>query len=190
MHDHKCIIRIITRAFRNRAVSILHWECIRLCSKYLRRPGWGPHQGRLSFPFWDQRFHGEANEDKGLLSWKGQRKVKVKSLSRVWLFATPWTVAHQASQSMEFSRQECWSGLPFPSQGTFLTQGLNSCNASRFFTIWATKEKAKKHLYIFKPLHTVHGFPVPTCIYLRQTQLCCSQTITTELTWHCKSTSL
>ena len=42
-------------------------------------------------------------------------KVKVKSLSHVQLFATPWTVAYQAPQSMEFSRQEYWSGLPFPS---------------------------------------------------------------------------
>ena len=42
-------------------------------------------------------------------------KVKVKSLSHVRLFATPWTVAHQAPPSMEFSRQEYWSGLPFPS---------------------------------------------------------------------------
>ena len=41
--------------------------------------------------------------------------VKVKSLSRVRLFATPWTVDYQASLSMEFSRQEYWSGLPFPS---------------------------------------------------------------------------
>ena len=39
--------------------------------------------------------------------------LKVKSLSRVWLFATPWTVA---PPSMGFSRQEYWSGLPFPSQ--------------------------------------------------------------------------
>ena len=46
-----------------------------------------------------------------------QVKVKVKLLSHVWLFATPWTVAHQAPQSMEFSRQEYWSGLPFPSPG-------------------------------------------------------------------------
>ena len=38
-----------------------------------------------------------------------------KSLSRVRLFATPWTVAYQASTSMGFSRQEYWSGLPFPS---------------------------------------------------------------------------
>ena len=43
-------------------------------------------------------------------------KVKVKSLSRVQLFVTQWSVAHQASQSMGFSRQEYWSELPFPSQ--------------------------------------------------------------------------
>ena len=42
-------------------------------------------------------------------------KLKVKSLSRVRLFAVPWTVAHQALLSMGFSRQEYWSGLPFPS---------------------------------------------------------------------------
>ena len=39
----------------------------------------------------------------------------VKLLSRVRLFATPWTVAHQAPLSLGFSRQEYWSGLPFPS---------------------------------------------------------------------------
>ena len=44
-------------------------------------------------------------------------KVKAKLLSRVRLFATPWTVAYQASLSMGFSRQEYWSGLPFPSPG-------------------------------------------------------------------------
>ena len=41
----------------------------------------------------------------------------VKSLSRVWLFATPWTLARQVPLSMGFSRQEYWSGLPFPSPG-------------------------------------------------------------------------
>ena len=40
-------------------------------------------------------------------------KVKVKSLSRVRLFATPWAAAYQAPLSMGFSRQEYWSGLPF-----------------------------------------------------------------------------
>ena len=48
-----------------------------------------------------------------LITWT--MKVKVKSLSRVWLFATPLTVAYQATLSMGFSRQEYWSGLPFPS---------------------------------------------------------------------------
>ena len=41
----------------------------------------------------------------------------MKSLSRVRLFATPWTVAHQAPLSMGFSRQGYWSGFPFPSPG-------------------------------------------------------------------------
>ena len=45
-------------------------------------------------------------------AWKW--KVKVKSLSRVRLLATPWTAAYQAPPSMGFSRQEYWSGVPFP----------------------------------------------------------------------------
>ena len=44
-------------------------------------------------------------------------EVKVNSLSRVWLFATPWTIVHQAPPSMGFSRHEYWSGLLFPSPG-------------------------------------------------------------------------
>ena len=51
-------------------------------------------------------------------------KVKVKSLSRVQLFVTPWTVAHQAPSSMGFSRQEYWSGLPFPSPGDLPDPGI------------------------------------------------------------------
>ena len=48
----------------------------------------------------------------------------MKSLSHVRLFVTPWTVAHQASPSMEFSRQEYWSGLPFPSPGDLPDPGV------------------------------------------------------------------
>ena len=48
----------------------------------------------------------------------------MKSLSRVRLFATPWSVAHQAPPSMEFSRQQYWSGLPFPSPGDLPDQGI------------------------------------------------------------------
>ena len=50
--------------------------------------------------------------------------VKVKSLSRVRLFASPWTVAYQASPSMGFSRQEFCSGLPFPSPGDLPVPGI------------------------------------------------------------------
>ena len=48
----------------------------------------------------------------------------LKSLSHVWLFAIPWTVAHQAPTSMGFSRQEYWSGLPFPSPGDLPKPGI------------------------------------------------------------------
>ena len=66
-------------------------------------------------------------------AWKW--KVKVKSLSRVLLFTTPWTAAYQAPLSMGLSRQEYWSGVPsnigvgchFLFQGIFPTQGSNSC---------------------------------------------------------------
>ena len=50
--------------------------------------------------------------------------MKVKLLIRVRLFATPWTVAYEAPLSMEFSGQECWSGLPFPSPGDLPNPGF------------------------------------------------------------------
>ena len=61
-------------------------------------------------------------------------------LSCVGLFVTPWTVAHQASLSMEFSRQEYYSGLPFPSPGDLPDLGNEPefldppALAGRFFT--------------------------------------------------------
>ena len=58
---------------------------------------------------------------KQALAW---RKVKVKSLSRVRLSVTPWTIAHQAPPSMGFSRQEYWSGLSFPSPGDLPNPGI------------------------------------------------------------------
>ena len=58
----------------------------------------------------------------------------------VWLFVTLWTVVHQASLSMGFSRQEYWSGLPFPSPKDFPNPRIKSVSlvspalAGRFFT--------------------------------------------------------
>ena len=57
----------------------------------------------------------------GEKKWKDATKLFVvaSSLSRVQLFAAPWTVAREAPQSMGFSRQEYWSGFPFPSPSNY-----------------------------------------------------------------------
>ena len=52
---------------------------------------------------------------------------------------TPWTVAHKAPPSMEFSRQEYWSGLPFPPPGDLPNPDLGLPHCSRRFTVWATR---------------------------------------------------
>ena len=61
-----------------------------------------------------------------ILSFSGRLpdNYKVKSVSRVRLFATLWIVAHQAPPSMGFSRQEYCSGLPFPSPGDLSDPGI------------------------------------------------------------------
>ena len=56
--------------------------------------------------------------------WFLNHKVKVKLLSCVRLLVTPWTIAHQASPSMKFSRQQYWSGLLFPSPGDLPVPGI------------------------------------------------------------------
>ena len=69
--------------------------------------------------------------------------------SRVGLFVTPWTIAHQAPLSMGFSRQEYWSGLPGPSPGDLPDPGIEPTSlvspalAGGFFTT-STTWKAKK----------------------------------------------
>ena len=74
--------------------------------------------------------------------------------SRVRLFAIPWTVARQAPLSMEFSRQEYWSELPFPSPGDFPNPGIEPKSfmspalAGRFFTTSATWEALAQWLKV------------------------------------------
>ena len=74
-------------------------------------------------------------------------KISIKSesvsCSVVSDSAIPWTIARQAPLSMEFSRQENWSGLSFPSPGDSSQsrdEAQVSCSLSRFFTFWATRE--------------------------------------------------
>ena len=86
-----------------------------------------------------------------IISVLKQQQVKVLSLSSVWLFVTPWTVAHQAPLSMEFSRQEYWNGLPFPSPGDLLYPGTKPRTpvVDRFLTVWTIRKAlqaiAKSH---------------------------------------------
>ena len=67
----------------------------------------------------------------------------VKLLSRVWLFVTLWTIAYQAPLTIVFSRQEYWSGLPFPSPGYLpdpeIELGSPALKADAF-TVWASRE--------------------------------------------------
>ena len=79
----------------------------------------------VQFPLFEHCFKVSSGQQSSLQSSPVQKlleveinlRVKVKSLSHVRLSATPWMVTYQAPQSMGFSRQEYWSGLPFPSAG-------------------------------------------------------------------------
>ena len=92
-------------------------------------------------------------------------RERVKSLSRVQLFATPWTVACQAPLSMGFSRQESWSGLSFPSPGDLPNPGIEfaspALQADRLLIISATKEVGKVYLAVFiEPFYTPKALSV------------------------------
>ena len=87
-------------------------------------------------------------------AWKW--KVKVKSLSHVWLVVTPWTAAHQAPPSMGFSRRESWSGVPLPSpsalaRGFFTPEPFGKLVSNYIW--WQTRDSVK-HVSSFRPLGT------------------------------------
>ena len=71
--------------------------------------------------------------------------VKVKSLSRVRLFATPWTAAYQAPPSMGVSRQEYWSGVPLPSPSLLSTLHLLECRFHKTWPVFSMAAEAGKH---------------------------------------------
>ena len=87
--------------------------------------------------------------------------------SHVWLFVTPWTVAHKALLSMGFSRQEYWIKLPFPSSGDLPDPGIepasltSSALAGGFFTINVTWEAPYMYLKKVKSLSRVRLFATP-----------------------------
>ena len=101
--------------FRNSSVlSLLVWQREKRSSRphlALNASAWSWHISFLLAFHWPRQITRSFLCSMGVSEWK--------SLSRVWLFATPWTI-----QSMEFSRQEYWSGLPFPSPGDLPDLGI------------------------------------------------------------------
>ena len=89
------------------AAAKLPLSCLTLCDPIDGSPPGSPVPGILQARTLEWVAFSSSN------AWKW--KVKVKSLSRVWLFATPWTAAYQGLPSMGFSRQEYWSGVLLPS---------------------------------------------------------------------------
>ena len=74
------------------------------------------------------------------------------------LFEIPWTIAHQAPLSMEFSRQEYWSGLPFPSPGDLPNPGIESQSPSlqADSSLFEPSGKHKHHSFYLSPMYGVH----------------------------------
>ena len=95
----------------------------------------------------------------------------MKSLSRVRLFATPWTVACQALPSMGFSRQEYWNGLPFLSPGDLPNPGIEP--RSPALQTGSFPSEPSRNPERFLRLSSIHFILFPL--------LCCSEVISTVL---------
>ena len=93
--------------------------------------------------------------------------------SCVRLFVTVWTAAHQAPLSMEFSRQDYWSGLPLPSPGGLPDPEVKPLSpvspalAGRFFTCWASSSLNTKIKMFFAMMIQTYVRGVGVCVYLR-----------------------
>ena len=103
------LIRLVTGVLNMTAAAAAKWRqsCPTLCDPIDGSPPGSPVPGILQARTLEWVAISFSN------AWKW--KVRVKSLSRVRLLATPWTAAYQAPLSMGFSRQEYWSGVPLPS---------------------------------------------------------------------------
>ena len=96
-------------------------------------------------------------------AWKW--KVKVKSLSRVRLLATPWTAAHQAPPSMGFSRQKYWSGVPLPSPCCSLVPTIRELLCLHRLNLNTRKIESYHFHFTFKNVKYVHAdFLLSPCV--------------------------
>ena len=88
-----------------------------------------------------------------ILIWRMCVCVRPQQLSCVWLFTTPWTIACQVPLSMEFSRQEYWIGLPFPTPVDLPDPGIEPMPpalAGRFFTTVSHEKPSVQNMFSHK----------------------------------------
>ena len=87
------------------------------------------------------------------LVWTSLLNAISQSLSCVQPFGTPWIVAHQFPLSMEFSRQEYWSGLPFPTRGYFSCPGIEPTSLVSYVSCIG------RHIFLGSPVFKIGCFP-------------------------------
>ena len=104
--------------------------------------------------------------------WSEVKWSAVKSLSRVQFFATPWPVAYQTPPSMGFSRQEYWSGLPFPSPGDLPNPGIETRSPALQADALPSEPPGKSDILKWKYKYFASGFVLKSIqqlpIYLKQ----------------------
>ena len=115
---------LIVYALTPMLLLLSHFSRVRLCATTDGSPSGSPVPGILQARTWEWVAISFSN------AWKW--KVKVKLFSRVRLFVTPWTAAHQAPPSMGFSRQEYWSGVPLPSLTPMLMNSIILTDVGQF----------------------------------------------------------
>ena len=114
-------------------------------------------------------------------------------LNCVWLFATPWTVAHQTPLSMEFSRQEYWSRLPFPSPGDLSNLVLNwslLCHLHRQVDSLALATPGGKCCQIQRCEHTKQYILESRCIHVGVYTFMGSHSMFSEIHQICSDVSM
>ena len=125
-YNHRSLRTMPSVASKTKLLRRKENSCLSFRSLNGWRKGWG--QG------------GEQGTTAVLLPWRPSRPLTLLLFSHEVMsdfFATPWIVAHQVSLSMEFPRQECWRGLPFPSPRDLLNpriEPMSPALAGRFFT--------------------------------------------------------
>ena len=116
---------------------------------------------------------GKNKKFRGLLAFYTSvlMKVKVKSLSHVWLFLAPRTVAYQAPPSVGFSRQEYWTGLPFPSPGNLPHPGIKLRSPSLQAEALPSEPPGKLFTYTSLLLHYTLHLPLIRKSHLELSQI-------------------